>query len=383
MGSHSYGARDIPVWQALTGFRFNDSPVEEDFSRREPRSDPLSDLLASYTQVTGPGGGGRYEVQKQLQEGGEGKVYLCRDRKKQIPVAVKVLLPHLVSCAEPVYRFSREAAVLRELHHPLIVRFYDGPLGFYDSYARKMCSAFALEYLDGKDFFDVVQASRNVFHKSPGILSTFVVHIALALHYLHSQGFIHRDVSRENFFIQGWENGYHTGCQAVLLDLGRVGKIGELSQEDYYRDRFFLSENPLPGENPRLCEVGRRLSSPHAVFGRGGCRSPELSTGSQIDGRSDLFSLGVALYTTLEATWPYYPSFTRHAWQTPELRQPKMDHPLIPVALRLLEVRPEDRYQTGLEVAHDVVRRLSRSQRHIVRQNLLRHSPGLVNEVFG
>lgn len=354
-----------------------------------PLSPPLassysfSDLLASYPQVTEPGSGGRYEVQRRLEQGGEGVIYHCRDRQKQIPVAVKILHPHWAQSVDAAYRFSREAAVLRDLDHPFIVRFHDGPLGFYDSSSKRMCPAFALEYLEGKDLF-CLSLIRDVFRASPGILGTFVVHTALALHYLHDHGFVHRDIKRENFFIKGWKEYYSYNCRAVLLDFGLVGKIGEPTQEDYQRDRFFLPEVLLQGEIPRLSDEVRRLTHPGTPFGNDYCRSPEQDAGFQLDGRADLFSLGVALYIIIEKDFPYPSFFNRSSRKTPVLRQPKQgDHPLIPLVLRLLELRPGDRYQTGLEVAHDVVRRLPRSQRHMIRQNLLHHSRPLMNAVFG
>lgn len=353
-------------------------------SPRSIISDPLSDLLASYPQVTEPGKGGRYEVQRRLEQGGEGVIYHCRDRQKQIPVAVKILHPHRAQYAGAAYRFSREAAVLRDLDHPFIVRFHDGPLGFYDTCTNRMLPAFALEYLEGKDLFCLSIKFRDVFRASLGILGTLVVHTALALHYLHDRGFVHRDIKRENFFIKGWKEHYSYNCRAVLLDFGLVGKIGEPTQEDYQRDRFFLPEVLLQGEIPRLSDEVRRLTHPGTPLGNDYCRSPEQDAGFQLDGRADLFSLGVALYIIIEKDFPYPSLFNRSPRKTPVLRQPKQpDHPFIPLALRLLELRPEDRYQTGLEVAHDVVRRLPRSQRHMIRQNLLHHSRPLMNAVFG
>ncbi len=258
-----------------------------------------------------------YQLLRPLGSGGMATVYLARDIAANREVALKVISPALLADSGFAARFLREARIAARFSHPHIVDIYDvGHSG--DSHYLSM------EYLAGGAVLDQRHTPRTLDF---GI--RVVREIAGALSYVHGQGFVHRDVKTDNLLLR--EDG-----SAVLTDFGIV------------------RANPAAA---RITLAGTVIGTPQYM-------SPEQARGGDVDGRSDLYALGIILFELLTGRAPYdaVDSFAlgvRHADdplpQLPEgfaVAQPLLD--------RLLAKQPVERFQTGDEVA-EAIAELERS----------------------
>jgi serine/threonine protein kinase len=217
---------------------------------------------------------GRYWLLGHLNSGGMAEVFLAKDDAPSAHarlLAVKRMLPRLSTETDFVSMFSDEARIASGLSHPNICRIYEQ--GQVD---RQLF--IAMEFIHGKDLKIVYRRSRRRGEPVPWRISAFVVSkIAHALECAHtrtnergeSENIVHRDVSPQNILIS------YDGV-AKLIDFG-VAKA---------RDRIARTH------------VG-------VVKGKSAYMSPEQATGGALDGRSDLFSLGVVLYQLLTNRMPF------------------------------------------------------------------------------
>jgi len=199
-----------------------------------------------------------YEIQGELGRGGMATVYLAVQLSLSRSVALKVLAPHLANDPVDKERFLREARFAANLHHPHIVEIHD--VGEADG-----TPFMAMGYEPGG-----TAAAVEGTVLAPGAALRMVRDIAGALDYAHQQGVVHRDVKPENILLR--KDG-----SCVLTDFG-----------------IALSATQLSG----LTHEGTSIGTPHYM-------SPEQLRGEKVDGRSDLYSLGVVLYQLLTGTLPY------------------------------------------------------------------------------
>ena len=248
-----------------------------------------------------------YRIIRQLGRGGMAIVYLAIQEKFDREVAVKVLSAALV--ADPTFgkRFLREARIVAQLSHPNIVQVYD--VGVNDN-----IHFLAMEYLEGGELNPKLRQGLEL----PEIFE-ITKDIARALNFAHGKGYIHRDIKPENilFRLEG---------SAVLSDFG-IARAADSSTQ--------------------MTRLGSVIGTPHYM-------SPEQAEGKELDGRSDIYSLGVLFYKMLTGDVPYKADSAvaigiRHITDpVPELKgelamfQPYLD--------RFLAKRPEERFQSGLEV---------------------------------
>jgi serine/threonine protein kinase len=259
---------------------------------------------------------GRYRVEKILGQGGIGTVYLAYDEQLKRHVAVKVPRRELVISAERAEQYLREARTLAALDHPSIVHVYD-----VGSTAEQPFFIVS-QYVEGTNL-----AARLC----KGRLSTndavrLVVEIADALHYAHERRLVHRDIKPSN----------------ILLD--RDGR-------SYLADFGLAMEDSERGKGPGL--VG---TVPYM--------SPEQARGEadRLDGRSDVFSLGVILYELLTGRRPFVGATASEILDqiaTLEPRPPRQINAGIPdklerICLRALSKKPNDRYTTARDIAEDL-----------------------------
>ena len=206
--------------------------------------------------------GAQYEIGRLLGRGGMGVVYLAREKALERAVAIKVLPPDLAADAESRERFRREARTAAKLVHPNIVPLYT----FGDAEGMLF---FVMGYVRGEPLGERMRREGRIAeHDVRRILGE----LAGALDYAHRQGVIHRDIKPDNVLLDD-ESG-----RPMLTDFG-VAKAR--------------------AGGATLTEVGAVVGTPHYM-------SPEQASGARdLDGRSDLYSLGVMGYAMLSGRLPF------------------------------------------------------------------------------
>jgi serine/threonine-protein kinase len=203
---------------------------------------------------------GRYRVEREIGRGGMGVVFLARDIALDRPVAVKLLPPHLAALPEIRERFLREARTAARLSHPNIV-----PIFAVEARGEAVC--FVMAYVPGETLAERVREQGPL---GTAEVSRLVQEVAWALAYAHNQGVIHRDVKPENILL---ERG--TG-RALVTDFG-IARLADQTPATPSSD----------------------------VMGTPRLMSPEQAAGEPLDGRSDLYSLGVTAFFALTGRYPF------------------------------------------------------------------------------
>ena len=256
--------------------------------------------------------GAQYDVLQLIGRGGMGAVYLARERLLERLVAVKVL-PHEAATEQGGRdRFLREARTAARLSHPHIVPLYS----FAEAEGTFL---YVMGYVEGESLESrLAREGRIRGDEARRILSE----IADALHYAHQQGVVHRDVKPDNILI---ENG--TG-RAVLTDFG-IAKQG--------------------AQERTLTRTGMVVGTPHYM-------SPEQASADRnVDGRSDLYSLGVVAYRMLSGRLPFEGASLRDVLLAHVAREPEplmeSDGALAAAVMRCLRKEPAERWPTARALA--------------------------------
>lgn len=263
---------------------------------------------------------GRYQVEKELGKGAMGVVYLGRDPKINRVVAIKTMALkdefESDELAEVKERFFREAETAGRLNHPNIVTIYDAGEEHDLAYI-------AMEFLKGHDLARYTKADALL--PVPTVVQ-IVFKSALALHYAHEHNVVHRDIKPANIMYDP-ESG-----QLKITDFG-IARITDSSRT----------------------KTGTVLGTPTYM-------SPEQVAGKKVDGRSDLYSLGVMFYQMLSGTAPFRAESMASLMykianepapnlleQRPDLAQ---QLPMLAAIIdKVLSKAPADRYQNGQEFA--------------------------------
>ena len=283
---------------------------------------------------------GRYLLEHELGRGGMGVVFLARDVALERRVAIKLLPPSLALVSGLRQRFLHEARTAARLSHPNIV-----PIYAVEEHGDLVC--FVMAYVPGETLADRV---RHEGPLAPAEVGRLVQEVAWALAYAHQHGVIHRDVKPENILL---ERGT---CRALVADFG----IASLADE--------------AGITPR----GELLGTPRMV-------SPEQAGGGTLDGRSDLYSLGVTAFFALTGRYPFEGDsvgqllaqhLTMPAPPVGSLR-PGLPAPLAMAIDRCLAKLPEERFANGEELAAALTEARPASPVPRVLQQLLREVSGL------
>jgi hypothetical protein len=256
-----------------------------------------------------------YEIIEELGRGGMAMVYRARDRHLEREVAIKVLPFSLAFDAEFVERFQREARTAAQLEHPNIIPIYRVGRSGRVIY-------FVMKFLRGGSLSTVLAERRKL---SPPEIRRLLVEAGGALGYAAQRGIVHRDIKPDNFMFD--EFG-----QCVLTDFG-IAKAAS---------------------GQKLTGTGMSIGTPHYM-------SPEQARAQAIDGRSDIYSLGVVAYQALTGTVPYdgEDSFSigyKHI--TEPVPVPQLitadERRIFEVIKRMLMKDPADRFQSCEELVASI-----------------------------
>ena len=205
----------------------------------------------------------RYKIERQIGEGGMATVYLAHDVKHNRNVAVKVLRPELTAILGGE-RFLKEIEVTANLQHPNILPLYDS--GEADSFLY-----YVMPHVEGESLRDRLNREKQMAVDEAVEIARAV---AGALDFAHQRGVIHRDIKPENILLQAG--------QALVADFG-----------------IALALSAAGRGGTRLTETGLSIGTPHYM-------SPEqASADRELDGRTDLYSLGVVVYEMLVGQPPF------------------------------------------------------------------------------
>ena len=270
---------------------------------------PLMELLARLTAALAD----RYTIERELGRGGMATVFLARDLRHRRPVALKVLHPEL-AYAVGADRFLREIEVAANLTHPHI-------LPLHDSGETDGLLYYVMPYVEGESLRD--RLNRDTQLPVDEALQ-IAREVADALAYAHKQGVIHRDIKPENILL--------SGGHALVADFGIARALGQAGAE-------------------RLTETGMAVGTVAYM-------SPEQASGErQIDGRTDVYSLGCVLYEMLAGEPPYTGPTAqaviakRFTDPVPSLRRvrPAVQEGLEQLVTKALAVVAADRFATAAD----------------------------------
>jgi eukaryotic-like serine/threonine-protein kinase len=261
---------------------------------------------------------GRYTIQRELGRGGMATVYLAADLKHDRQVALKILHPELTTGLGPE-RFLREIKLAARLSHPHILPLFDS--GEADGFLY-----YVMPYVDGESL-------RSRLDRKPrlGIQDSMEIAgaVSSALAYAHERGVVHRDIKPDNIMI-------HQG-EAMVTDFGIAKALARGTEET-------------------LTETGLLVGTPSYM-------SPEQATGeTEIDGRSDIYSLGCVLYEMLSGKKPFPGAsalaiLSKQVTETPApLCESREDVPeaVEALVLRAMAKAPADRFATATELGRAV-----------------------------
>jgi non-specific serine/threonine protein kinase len=256
-----------------------------------------------------------YKILEKLGEGGMGEVYLAEDTKLDRKVALKFLPGEFTKDNDAKERFKREAKAAAALNHPNIITIYE-----IDKHEDQ--TYIAMEYVEGETLKDAIASAK--------LPLVYVIELAIqickGLAEAHNANIIHRDIKPQNIII-------NNQGKIKILDFG-LAKLKGLSQ--------------LTKENSTMGTI-------HYL-------SPEQALGTDIDHRTDIWSLGVILYEMLTGKLPFHGDYEQAVVysilnETPDFitgHHPKVPPKMASIMKKVLAKKPEERYQDTFELLLDL-----------------------------
>jgi eukaryotic-like serine/threonine-protein kinase len=299
-------------------------------SSDSPLSNPMEGLQATLA--------GRYRLERKLGTGGMATVYLAHDLRQDRPVALKIIHPELAATLGPA-RFLREIKLTAKLRHPHILPLFDsGEAGAHETGSGQLW--YTMPYVAGESLRQKLLRQKRL---SVGEALRISCDVLAALTYAHEQGVVHRDIKPENILLEGDE--------AVLADFGIAQALSAAG--------------------------GDRLTRTGLAIGTLTYMSPEQAAGKgEVDGRSDLYSLGCVLYEMIAGEPPFTGSpqsvMAQHMTAKPPplgVSDDKVPSSIVHAVAKALAKDPSERFPTAaafaraLETEYDGSRS-SRVRRH-------------------
>ncbi|PYS47413.1 MAG: hypothetical protein DMF68_16045 [Acidobacteria bacterium] len=267
---------------------------------------------------------GRYEIRAQIGAGGMGEVYMAEDTKLERIVALKFLPVEVVSDQKRMQRFNQEAHAVSALNHPNIITIHeieqDAPIPFI-----------ATEFIEGITLRDRIARGQMKIEEALDV----AIQTASALAAAHAKDIVHRDIKPENIMLR--EDGY-----VKILDFG----LAKLLEKQVTSPEAVTQVHT---------DVG-------AVIGTARYMSPEQARGLEVDGRTDIFSLGIVFYEMIAGESPFAgatnhevvasilkeepPPIYTYVAEAPQRLQEILD--------RALAKNRDKRYQTAREFLEDL-----------------------------
>src|SRR2546429_1137750 len=211
---------------------------------------------------------GRYEPIRLLGEGGMGKVYLARQTDLGRQVVVKVMHDHIAADAKFRERFQRETLLMARFQHPYVVTLYDASLN------DPQGPCIVMEYIRGITLDTLLQRNTRL---TPGRAGRLLAQLCEALQAAHAEGIIHRDLKPANLMVVDPDTPYE---MIKVMDFG----LAKLLAPDFKQVTVTNTE---------------------FAVGTPGYMCPEQARGEEMDGRGDLYSVGVILYEMLTGRQPF------------------------------------------------------------------------------
>jgi serine/threonine protein kinase/tetratricopeptide (TPR) repeat protein len=264
---------------------------------------------------------GRYKYVSKIGSGGMGVVHKVIDLKTNNVVAMKILREGLSSSGKAIDRFFREARIAATLHHKNIVNILDYNIS--NNYGQ---SYIAMEYVDGPSLRDIIERkfSTTVDISAEDIVQSlhWVGQLCDALDATHKKGIIHRDIKPDNIMVRS-------------DDLVKITDFGIVHIEE-----------------ATFTPTGALIGTPRYM-------SPEQVHGGRIDARSDIYAVGIIIYELLIGSPPFISGDISYQQVNVLPTPPREICPAIPpqvdrIIMKCLEKAPADRYQTALELKHDL-----------------------------
>ena len=264
--------------------------------------------------------GGRYSVSHRIGDGGMATVYYALHTALDRPVVLKVLHPHLSRDADMRERFRREAETAAQLVHPHVCNIID--FGMTEKHVY-----IVMPYMSRGTLGDRIAGKRVL---TPERAASVGAQVACALDYAHRHGLVHRDIKPDNVLFDEDEN-------ALVTDFGIATA--------HFRGRMTGS--------------GHVMGTPHYM-------SPEQARGRLLDGRSDLYTVGILLYETLLGFVPFdgadiYSISSKHITEiaiSPDVVDSRVPAALGAIIMRCLAKDPAERYQRGNDLADALIQYL-------------------------
>ena len=249
----------------------------------------------------------QYEIEALIGRGGMGAVYKGKQRALDRPVAIKLLPPEFDSDeANFTERFKNEARIMAKLDHPAIVPVYD----FGETSEGQLY--FVMAFIDGTDIQQMIQSQGRL---PPEYALAITAHVCDALAYAHDHGVVHRDIKPSNILI-------NMEGQVKVADFG-LAKVDDPSASG-------------------LTKTGQAMGTPDFV-------APEaLMPGIQMDGRADLYAVGVMLYQMLTGNIP------RGMFTMPSVMLPGTDPRFDAIIAKAMKYDRDERYPSAHDVRSDI-----------------------------